>query len=153
MRRALVLISSEIFRGSVAVALTMGVDVTLLKQFTRFSFVGVLGFLVNLATVYMLRGWVGLYWAGAAAFLTAASVTWIGNRAWTFQDRGQAAAPGQWLLYLTTSLIGISVYYVTYEGLIALIPLCRLFPVLPVSAGSIVGLLANFSLSRCIVFR
>src|SRR5215475_14452674 len=95
MGRALVLISSEIFRGSVAVALTMGVDVTLLKQFTRFSFVGVLGFLVNLATVYMLRGWVGLYWAGAAAFLTAASVTWIGNRAWTFQDRGQAAAPGQ----------------------------------------------------------
>lgn len=131
----------------------MRFDTTLLKQFIRFATVGVLGFLVNLGSVYALRGGLGLYWAGAAAFLTAASVTWIANRAWTFRDGAHVAAPRQWALYLGANLIGFGFYYTTYGGLIALFPLCRLFPVLPVGAGSVVGLFANFTLSRRLVFR
>lgn len=128
-------------------------DTALLKQFFQFAAVGVVGFLVNVSSVYALKGTVGLYAAGAAAFVAAASVTWLANRSWTFQDRVQAPASRQWVLYLGISLIGFACYYAAYGALVALVPLCRLFPVLPVAAGSVAGLFANFTLSRSVVFR
>lgn len=133
--------------------LAIAVDATLITQFFRFAAVGVLGFVVNLGSVYLLRGDLGLYLAGAAGFMTAASVTWVVNRAWTFSDRARVAAPRQWLQYLGANLFGFGLYYATYGGLIAVVPLCRIFPVLPVGAGSVVGLFANFTLSRRLVFR
>jgi putative flippase GtrA len=68
------------------------VDRVLVAQFVKFAAVGVLGFVVNLGTVYLLASRVGLYWAGAAAFLAAASATWLVNRAWTFRDHARTAA-------------------------------------------------------------
>ncbi|MGH7029706.1 MAG: GtrA family protein [Stellaceae bacterium] len=134
-------------------ALAIGVDAVLLKQLLRFAAVGVVGFLVNVASVYTLENRVGLYAAGAAAFVAAASVTWLANRSWTFRDRARVAASRQWVIYLGVSLIGFAFYYATYAALVALVPLCRLFPVLPVASGSLAGLLANFTLSRSVVFR
>jgi hypothetical protein len=46
-----------------------------------------------------------------------------------------------------------SVLRATYAGLVALLPLCQQYPVLPVGAGSMVGLFANFALSRRLVFQ
>jgi putative flippase GtrA len=126
---------------------------TLVAQFVKFAAVGVLGFVVNLGMVHLLMGRVGPYRAGAAAFLAAASVTWLINRAWTFRDRARSAASRQWIAYLAANLLGFALYYATYAGLVTLLPLCLRYPVLPVAAGSIVGLFANFASSRRLVFR
>lgn len=125
----------------------------LAAQFLRFAVAGTIGFLVNVATVYSLRAEIGLYLAGVAGFLSAASVTWALHRVWTFRGRQRVAARRQWLLYLGASLLGFALYYATYAGLVGMVPLCRQFPVLSVVAGSIVGLFANFTLSRRVVFR
>lgn len=128
-------------------------EIELTRQFVRFVIVGTIGFIINVAVVYLLRTSIGLYWAGAAAFVAAASTTWIGNRTWTFEDRSPSPAPRQWALYLGFNLLSLGLYCFVYGVLVALVPLCRVFPVLPVGAGSIVGLFANFSLSRRVVFR
>lgn len=136
------------FRSALAV---LGASVVV-RQLVKFTLVGFLGLAVNLATLYALAAWIGLFAAGAAAFMTGASATWLANRAWTFRDRAQTAPSRQWAAYLCANLLGFALYYVTFAGCIALIPACRRLPVLPVGAGSAAGLLANFTLSRRLVF-
>src|SRR5580692_3145965 len=59
-----------------------------LVQFMKFGVVGVIGFLTDTAVVYGLRASLGLYGAGAVAYIVAASGNWLLNRIWTFRGRG-----------------------------------------------------------------
>ena len=45
-------------------------------QFLMFGTVGTLGFLVDTAVVYALRRSLGLYGAGMASYVVAATMTW-----------------------------------------------------------------------------
>ena len=56
-----------------------------LRQFLQFGVVGASGFAVNVAVVYLLRGAVGLAWAGLIAYFVAATTNWALNRVWTFR--------------------------------------------------------------------
>jgi putative flippase GtrA len=124
-----------------------------LSEFLKFGVVGALGFVVDTATVYALRGSLGLYGAGAAAYLTAASSNWVLNRAWTFRGRGGQPAHRQWALFLLANLVGFVLNRGTYAILVTFVPLCAAEPVWAVAAGSIAGLGTNFFLSRKLVFR
>ena len=57
----------------------------LAMQFLRFGTVGAADFVVDTAVVYGLRGMIGIYAAGAAAYCVAATFTWVFNRLWTFR--------------------------------------------------------------------
>jgi putative flippase GtrA len=127
--------------------------IALLAQFLRFGVVGVAGFGVDTATVYALRGRLGLYGAGMTAYVVAATVTWALNRAWTFRGRGQGPAHRQWALFLATNFGGFILNRGTYVALIATSALCVRYPVLAVAAGAIAGMFANFAASRQLVFR
>jgi hypothetical protein len=61
-------------------------------QFLRFGVVGAIGFLIDTATVYAVRGSLGLYGAGLAGYVTAATGNWLLNRVWTFRGRGYGPA-------------------------------------------------------------
>lgn len=122
-------------------------------EFARFGSVGAVGFVANVATVYALRGAVGLYAAGLAAYLVAATVTWALNRAWTFQGRSTLAPHRQWVLFLLANSLGFALYYGTYVALVSLSPACAAHPVLAVFGGMLAGMFANFALSRAYVFR
>ena len=125
----------------------------LLAQFLRFGTVGAFGFLVDTATVYATRGALGLYGAGALAYLTAASSNWVLHRLWTFRGRGGGPAHRQWLAFLAANLLGFVLNRGTYAVLVTVSPLCAAQPVLAVAAGSVAGLALNFQLSRSLVFR
>lgn len=127
--------------------------VALLAQFLRFGTVGGFGFLVDTATVYGLRGTLGLYGAGAAAYLTAASANWLCNRLWTFRGLGSGPAHRQWLAFLAANLLGFVLNRGTYAVLITLSTVCAAQPVWAVAAGSLAGMFLNFHLSRSVVFR
>jgi putative flippase GtrA len=58
----------------------------------------------------------------------------------------------QWLRFLVVSLVGFALNRGTYFTLITFSPLCRDIPFIPVCAGAIAGLGANFILSRRLVF-
>ncbi|MBS0562460.1 MAG: GtrA family protein [Proteobacteria bacterium] len=125
----------------------------LLGQFLRFGVVGTFGFVVDTSVVYALRHPLGLYGAGAAAYVVAASANWVLNRVWTFRGRGSGPAHRQWLLFLAANLAGFVLNRGTYAILVTTVPLCADQPVFAVAAGSIAGLGLNFALSRSVVFR
>ena len=125
----------------------------LLRQFLRFGTVGAGGFIVDTTTVYSLRGWVGLYVAGAVAYLTAATFNWGANRIWTFRGRGSGPAHRQWALFLATNALGFVLNRGTYFVLITVSAFCYANPIVAIVAGTAMGMFLNFYLSRTVVFR
>jgi len=125
----------------------------LLRQFIRFGTVGAVGFVFDTGTVYALKGWAGLYVAGAVAYFVAATVNWALNRVWTFRGQGSGPAHRQWALFLVANGLGFVFNRGTYFLLITVSALCVAYPVLAIFAGMMVGMLLNFHLSRTVVFR
>lgn len=125
----------------------------LLAQFTRFGTVGTLGFLVDTLVVYALRQPIGLYWAGLASYLVAASCTWGCNRVWTFRGVGSGPAHRQWMRFLAANSLGFVLNRGAYFILVTVSVLCAREPVLATAAGAVAGMFVNFGLSRALVFR
>lgn len=125
----------------------------ILAQFLRFGVVGTFGFLVDTATVYGLRGALGLYGAGACAYFTAASANWLLNRLWTFRGQGSLPAHRQWASFLAVNLVGFTFNRGTYAALVTFSALCAHQPVFAVGAGGLAGLAFNFHLSRTVAFK
>ena len=125
----------------------------LIQQFLRFGTVGLAGFAVDVACVYLLRDFVGLFWAAMAAYLAAATTTWALNRAWTFRGKGRGSLVRQWLLFLGANGLGFTLNRGTFILLVALVPLCERQPVFAIAAGVVAGMFVNFNLSRRVVFR
>lgn len=121
-------------------------------EFLRFGLVGAFGFCLDVAAVYALNPWIGLYAAGMAAYFVAASANWALNRLWTFRNRAHRAAHTQWMRFLAVNLVGFTLNRGAYSALIAAFVLPRHYPVLAVAAGAATGFLVNFLLSRRIVF-
>jgi putative flippase GtrA len=127
--------------------------IAMLVQFIQFGTVGLLGFAVDTAVVYALRHSLGLYGAGLASYVVAATVTWLLNRIWTFRGLGSGPAHQQWARFIAANLMGFVLNRGTYAALVTFVPLCAEQPVFAVFAGAVVGMFLNFSLSRTMVFR
>ena len=97
--------------------------VATLVQFLMFGTVGTVGFLVDTATVYALRHSLGLYGAGMAAYVVAATVTWILNRLWTFRGLGSGPVHHQWARFLVVNLGGFVLNRGTYALLVTFVAL------------------------------
>jgi len=123
------------------------------SELTRFGVVGVVGFVANAASLMMLARFANLYISGLFAWVIAATVTWYLNRIWTFSGRDHGGLFRQWLHFLGANSFGAALYYATYATAISLFPFVTTHPVVAVAAGSVVGLVANFILSRRLVFR
>jgi putative flippase GtrA len=124
-----------------------------LVQFMMFGTVGLVGFAFDTATVYSLRHSLGLYSAGVAAYVVAATVTWLLNRLWTFRGLSSGKVHRQWARFLVVNLGGFVLNRGTYALLVTLVAVCAEQPVYAAAAGAIVGMFLNFGLSRTMVFR
>jgi putative flippase GtrA len=122
-------------------------------QFFRFGIVGLVGLVIDTATVYGLRRSLGLYGAGLVAYVTSATGNWILNRIWTFRGRGSGSARRQWGLFMITNLAGFVLNRGTYALLVTFVAAAADQPVIATAAGALAGMFVNFSLSRRLVFR
>ncbi len=127
--------------------------IQLAVQFVRFGIVGLAGLVVDTATVYGFRGYLGLYGAGLAAYAMAATVTWLLHRSWTFRGKGTGPAHRQWAKCLLANLLGFVLNRGTYALVVTYIPLAAQQPVIATTAGAVAGIFVNFSVSRRYVFR
>ena len=96
------------------------------------------------------------YSGQAIAFLIAATFTWWGNRTFTFAHLAARGARGllrEWLSFLAANAFGGLANYLTYAVLVTFTPPPAGNPYVAVAAGSLVGLLFNFTLSKRLVFR
>lgn len=124
-------------------------------QFTRFAIVGVAGFLVDSAVLYVCLYALdlGIYGGRLVSYLLAATTTWFLNRQLTFRHSCRRAPLAQWTRFLVTNAVGGAVNYATYVAVMTLGPGSALLPLLGVAAGALAGLGFNFTASRRYVFR
>jgi putative flippase GtrA len=126
-------------------------------QFLRFAVIGTAAFVVDASTLYAALWFgLGLYAGRVVSYLVAATFTWYGNRRITFvrsHAEGVGPAAAEWLKFLVANLGGGAVNYAIYAALIASFAMVRAYPVLGVAAGSLAGLVVNFTLSKFVVFR
>jgi putative flippase GtrA len=127
--------------------------VLVLSQFMMFGTVGLAGLVTDTLTVYGLRGWLGLYGAGLAAYLVGATCTWTLNRWWTFRGQGSGPAHRQWARFLAANSLGFALNRGTYALLVTFVAAAAAQPVIATSAGAVAGMFVNFTLSRRMVFR
>lgn len=125
--------------------------IRLLVQFAMF---GLVGFVLDTATVYDLRHAVGLYMAGIAAYFIAATGTWFCNRMWTFRHAGGTHRwYTQWGRFLAANMWGFVINRGVYALLVTFVAIAAREPVIAVLAGALAGMTLNFNLSRKLVFR
>lgn len=124
------------------------------RQFIRFGCVGAAGFLVDWAVVSLaLAGGTGFYLARAISYLCAATFTWFLNRLWTFSGTRRNPV-AQWLAFLLANSLGGAINYGVSAAIVAVYGrVMETHAVIPVAAGSLAGLCANFMLSSRFVFR
>jgi len=128
------------------------------SQFLRFAVVGTAGFVVNEAVLFVFLKLLRLdpYSGQAVAFLFAASFTWWGNRWLTFYEHAAVTTPGmarEWAKFIAANALGGAVNYAIYASLVTFAPKPFDSPFLGVVAGTLVGLLFNFTMSKRFVFR
>jgi len=125
----------------------------LLGQFLRFAAIGTCGVVVDAAALYVAMHGLGLdhYSGRVASWLVAATFTWAMNRRFTFQDNRPPLA--QWGKFLAANAFGGLVNYGVYALLVYASPIVAAYPVIGVGAGSLAGLVFNFSASKWMVFR
>ncbi len=127
----------------------------LLRQFLKFGIVGGVGFLFDNALVYA-----GIYLlhmghdaAGLASFPFVVSLTWVGNRYFTFREADRTNLAGQWLRFLSVCGVGLIFNRGTYSLMVHNFPLAYDYPVLALLAGTAAGMFFNFFVARRVVFR
>ena len=111
------------------------------------------GFVVDAASVHFLvqAHW-GLLSAQAAAFFCALTCTWILNRKFTFHAKNQRLVH-EWLRYAAANSTGGIANNGVYALLVWRSPTFAQNPLLAVAAGSVAGLVFNFTATRALVYR
>jgi putative flippase GtrA len=125
----------------------------LARQFLQFGIIGTLGFVWDTCIVYALTPHLGPYIAGLISFFIVASINWGANRWWTYRGHDHDSMHVQLVRFLMANAVGLVLNRGTMFTLVATVPLCRVYLILPVAAGGIAGMFVNFFLSRRLVFR
>jgi putative flippase GtrA len=125
-------------------------------RFLRFAFIGACGFLVNWLALYLALHFAHLdkYSGWFAAFFVAVTFTWWGNRTLTFRDR--ASSHGllrEWFVFLIGNSLGAAANFSIYFILVTFAPPPFANPLLAIVAGTILGLVFNFTVSSRYIFR
>ncbi|MEO1253189.1 MAG: GtrA family protein [Pseudomonadota bacterium] len=126
---------------------------TLARQLGSFSWIGVVGFLVDAGTFLVLFGFVeNLYGARAGSYLAAASATWFLNRRFTFAASEHSMLE-EWGRFIALQTGGGAVNYGLYAALVASIAFFASNPVIAIAAGSLAGMGVNFLTAKLFVFE
>ncbi|HWA30927.1 MAG TPA: GtrA family protein [Rhizomicrobium sp.] len=127
------------------------------SRFLRFAIVGGTGFFVNEAVLFLAIRFLhlGPYAGGIFAFLITVTFTWWGNRTLTFRGdaaKGTAAVAMEWFKFVAANTLGFVANYTVYALLVTFAPAPFNSPYLALAAGTLVGLIFNFTLSKHYVF-
>ena len=122
--------------------------------FAKFAAIGAAGFVVDAAVLQAAISGVGLspYTARVVSYGAAATVTWWLNRRITFRAQASHDAVREWLRFLGANAAGGALNYAVFAALVASSAFFAGHPAVAVAAGSLSGLVCNFTLSRRLVF-
>lgn len=121
----------------------------------QFAVVGCIGFCVDAGVLYTVLYAFdsGYYFGRLISYLCAASVTWMLNRYITFFESRSRNRLSEWGRFLFFNTGGGAVNYGVYALVVHSSKHSPSTPALAIAAGSLAGLMVNYSLSKWIVFR
>jgi putative flippase GtrA len=122
----------------------------------RFGLVGAAGYFVNAVALWLVLHLFALdkYTSYVPAFLVAVTFTWWGNRVLTFHEH--AARENllvEWARFVAANLIGFFANWALYSALVAFAPPPVNNVFVAQIAGTLFGMIFNFTLSKRFVFR
>jgi putative flippase GtrA len=126
------------------------------SRFLRFAAVGTGGFVVDEIALWLIHHLTALdyYASQIPAFFVAVTFTWWGNRTLTFREHAaRTSLLREWAKFLAANALGAVANYTLYVCLLRFAPPPANNPYLALVAGTLFGLVFNFTLSRRFVFR
>lgn len=132
----------------------MTINKSTVSQFLRFGIAGGIGFVVDVAVLYLaLAAGANFYLGRGLSFLCAVFATWQVNRNFAFKPSGALSRWQEWWRYLLAMLGGGVINYLCSAIAVALLPPGAMAPMMGVAIGSVAGMSVNFISSRLFVFR
>jgi putative flippase GtrA len=126
----------------------------MLQQVILFGIVGTIGFLVDVAFLYLLNPYFGPHVSRFFSFFIAVFSTWILNRLFTFRATRSNIPPlSEFLSYLLLMVFGGAVNYGCYVWLVMNTEFVINHLYIGVAIGSMAGMVVNFLTSRFMLFR
>ncbi len=124
-------------------------------EFCKFGGVGVAGFIVDTIFLYVGIHALGLSRIGAGlfAFPFAVTVTWFGNRVFTFRDIDHEPMAKQWTKFAIVCAVGLVFNRGAYSLSVSTIQLVYDYPFIGLLIGTAAGMFFNFFVSKRLVFR
>ena len=126
----------------------------------RFALTGVAGYVVDTTVLYAgLASGLGFFSGRLLSFLCAVVVTWLLNRRYTFAGElasNSASLASLWTefcRYLAAMSLGGLLNLATYWIIISAVASHPITPVFAVAAGSLVGMIANFTSAKWWVYK
>ncbi len=128
-----------------------------LPPFLRFAIVGALGFLVDLAMLWLgIEGLhLDVYSARILSFAVTVTFTWALNRHVTFgaqRARSWPAMAREWTRFVAVNSLGLAVNYAVYALLVTFAGGWLAIPYVAAGCGSLAGLVFNYAASSRLVF-
>lgn len=124
-------------------------------QIVRFGVVGVIGFFIDSAVLYISLYYfeLGYYFGRLISYLCAATVAWYLHRIFTFKDAQAGKKHRQLVSFQITNSLGGGANYIIYALLVMNQEIFRKWPVLAVGIGAVIGMFINYYLSKKVVFK
>lgn len=123
------------------------------RELTMFGIIGSVGLIIDTAVLYALKPLLGLFVSRGFSFLAAAITTWFLNKTFTFKRRKSALAVyREFIAYIVLMLVGGTANFATYTWLVFSYENVQNNPFIGVAAGSLAGMLLNYSTSKFFLF-
>lgn len=125
------------------------------REIIRFAFVGAAGFAVDgsiLVILFQLLDY-GVIPSRLISFSTAATVTWLLNRLFTFSHRKSDSRLSEWARYVAVNTFGAALNLGIFLVLMKYLPKTGIYPLLALGVAALIALLANFLGSKYIAFH
>lgn len=126
------------------------------SRILRFGAVGAAGYVVNAAALWVVHHLLALdyYTSYVPAFLVAVTFTWWGNRVLTFHAHAaRTSLVAEWGKFVAANTLGFLANYALYAAMLRFAPAPLDNPYVAQVAGTIFGMIFNFTLSKRFVFR
>jgi putative flippase GtrA len=126
------------------------------RQFASFALVGAVGFAID-ASLFLLLTAAYTHWHPYAARAVSAAcsitATWALNRRLTFSAQRSARATREYVRYVITQVVGLTVNLGVFAAGVALVPLLRRYPIGALILGASLALIVNFVTAKHIAFK
>jgi hypothetical conserved membrane protein len=125
-----------------------------MRSLFLFAVSGGVGFLIDASVYYVSAHIFNFYISKIISFMFAVFFTWMFNRSITFKGYVKKGSIFiEFMKYLSSMTLGGLMNYLTFILLMNEYDLIKLYPVIGIACGSVVGMISNFILSKFLIYK